>query len=270
MFGVCILPANHVGVVSTFGRIDYMIEPGLNGYIPLVQRVTLVNNATRDESVEVRLFTSDHASVSLGVMIQWMVPPAGAGDFLTKLDNPKAQLASYIEKELRTAVSRRTLAELFGQQSVISDEIEVALRDQMRGFGIVIVDTQINAVVPEKSIAAAMSAVVASQRELEATRNRAEAVRISMVAEASADAERKKLQGEGTAAERRAVLHGLEEDVRAMADRTGVPADDLLRYVLALQKIDVLGALSRSPNAKVIVMDAKVPFAAPFVMPGPD
>lgn len=257
VFGVCFMPANHVGVVSQFGALTgTIVPPGLGVYLPMLQRVTSVSCAVISQSVEVGMYTKDSASVTLSVMIQWRVKPEHAADYLTKLDNPEAQLLSYVEKELRTAVSRRTLQELFGQQASISEEVEAALAAEMATYGITIVDTQINAVTPDGAIRASMAKVVSSQRNLDAARYQADATRIQLTAEAEAEARRKELQGQGTAAERRAVLSGLEDDLKHMSERLGIPPSDLMQYVLQMQNLDALARLAVSPNAKVLVWPA--------------
>lgn len=254
VFGLCAVPANHVAVVSMFGApTGTVLSPGLGVYLPLLQRVTPVSCAVQNTSVDLTMYTKDQASVKLSIMIQWRVSAEQATDFLTKLSDPKTQMVSYVEKELRTVVSRRTLQELFGQQGPISEEVEQVLSKEMATYGLSIVDTQINSVEPERAIRDAMAKVVSGQRELEAARYAAEAMRVRMTAEAEAEAIRKRLQGEGTAAERHAVLHGLEEDVKHMSLRLGITPAALMEYVLELQRLDAATRVAVSHNAKVIM-----------------
>jgi len=71
---------------------------------------------------------------------------------------------------------------------------------------------------------------------------------------AEADAESKRLQGEGVANQRKAIVEGLRESVKQFQDATGVNATEVLRLVLLTQYFDTLKKIGVSAGSKVIML----------------
>jgi regulator of protease activity HflC (stomatin/prohibitin superfamily) len=69
---------------------------------------------------------------------------------------------------------------------------------------------------------------------------------------AEAEAESKRLQGEGVAAQRKAILHGLQEGVEDLSKAIGVAADETMKYTMLTQYFDMLRDVGTSPNKATV------------------
>jgi len=94
---------------------------------------------------------------------------------------------------------------------------------------------------------------VASENEKTAAKNQGEAQKLRTVLHAEAEAEAKRLQGEGIAAQREAIVKGLSMSVDSL--RSAMPTADpqtLMNLVLINQYFDAMRDISQGDKAKVI------------------
>ena len=98
-----------------------------------------------------------------------------------------------------------------------------------------------------------MNRVVASENEKTAAKNQGEAQKLRTVLHAEAEAEAKRLQGEGIAAQREAIVKGLSVSVDSL--RGAMPSADpqtLMNLVLINQYFDAMRDIAHGDKAKVI------------------
>jgi len=145
--------------------------------------------------------------------------------------------------------------ELIGQRQEINHEIEVALGERMKKYGFTILNTQILDISPDKKVQNAMNAVISSSRLLEAAKNEGEAEKIKLVKAAEADAERRVLQGKGTAGQRMEIMRGYEEGVDEMAKNLGLSAHDVLKFLTRIQELDTFERIGMTNNTKTVFLD---------------
>jgi regulator of protease activity HflC (stomatin/prohibitin superfamily) len=117
---------------------------------------------------------------------------------------------------------------------------------------------QITEVTFPATITQAMSEVVASEQLKRAAENKGEATKIQAVKEAEAEKERKRLQGEGIALERRAISEGLRESIEIVREATGQGSQEILALLSLTQYLDTLKSVGVTDNSKVIFMDTHV------------
>lgn len=97
----------------------------------------------------------------------------------------------------------------------------------------------------------AMNSINAARRNREAAEHEAEAAKIKLVAAAAAEAESKKLQGEGTANQRKAIARGIAESVQLLRE-CGVSEREANAILLATQYFDMQQSLGQNSNATTI------------------
>ncbi|HKB53785.1 MAG TPA: SPFH domain-containing protein [Ramlibacter sp.] len=249
--GLARVPQNTTGVVTTFGRVSGMREPGLTGYVPFVQKVVVVSNRQVESEFSVFSVTSDNANVQLRVALQYRVAPAQSAHALYSLDVPEKQMYSFVNNVVRLKVPHMTLEDLYRTEQ-LNEHLESALAAQVGRHGIEIINAQVQDIQPSKEIVAAMDSVVAADRRLKAARMEAEAEAVKKIKAAEADAVRKRLQGEGTAAQREAIMHGWAESVGQMAEKHGVRPEHIMEFVLRMQALEVQLAAATGASSKVI------------------
>ena len=142
-----------------------------------------------------------------------------------------------------------TLDETFDQQSQIAIDVKNNLDASMSEFGYSIVKSLITDLVPDDKVKAAMNDINAAQREREATVSRAETEKLLLVKKAEADAESKRLQGEGIANQRKAIVEGLRDSVAKFSESVeGATPKDAMAMVLLTQYFDTLEGSRRNQS----------------------
>lgn len=249
------IPTSKTGVVQTFGKFTRLVKPGLRLYIPVIQTITPISNRLTQDSFHFEVKTKDNVFARLGLAVQYKIEPENTELAYFSLDNPKEQIDAYIENVVRAKVPKMKLDELFESQDDICNSVATGLSEKMRSHGFTIENTLVTEINPAADVKEAMNRINASERLKEATRNEAEANYILKVREAEADRDRKRLQGEGISAQRKAILKGYEDGVEDMAQRLGLTSKDIINFVTKVQHLDTLESISKSPNTKTIFLD---------------
>ena len=96
---------------------------------------------------------------------------------------------------------------------------------------------------PSSEVQESFNRVIASQRLLDAARNEGEAARIKLVKEAEAEAERKRLQGEGIANMRKAIAQGIEDSMKTIRKAAPKLADsEIMNFLTDTNRLDTISA----------------------------
>jgi regulator of protease activity HflC (stomatin/prohibitin superfamily) len=125
----------------------------------------------------------------------------------------------------------------------------------MKAYGFEIPNALVTDVDPDEKVKQAMNEIQAQQRLQVAANAKGEANKILVVKNAEAEAESKRLQGEGIAKQRRAIVDGLRDSIDAFKEKIeGVSAADVLNLVLMTQYFDTLKDIGVSADSKVILV----------------
>ena len=84
-------------------------------------------------------------------------------------------------------------------------------------------------------------------------RYEAEAEKIRIIAKAKAEAESKRLQGQGTADQRREIAKGLEDSVDVL-NKVGINSQEASALIVITQHYDTLQAMGESTNSNLILL----------------
>jgi len=190
--------------------------------------------------------------VTLSVAIQYLVESDHVEQAFYSMENPVWQMQSFVEDAIRSVVPMMELEHLFLEKDKISTEIKEALCKKMQGYGYTIVDTLITDINPEANVKAAMNRINESKRLREAAEFEAETEKLVKVKHAEAESISKQLQGEGVAAQRKAILKGFQEGIEDMSKATGVQADETMKYTMMTQYFDMLRDVGLSQNKATI------------------
>lgn len=239
-------------VVERFGRFRRILTPGLNMVIPFVDRVSKpISLRIVQLDIKVDTKTEDNVFVKVPVAVQYQVNPDKVREAFYKLEDPEEQIESYVFDIVRAEVPRKTLDALFLSKDDISEAVQESLQKVMDEYGFIIRRSLITDITPDAKVAAAMNSINAAKRNREAAEHEAEAARIKLVAAAAAEAESKKLQGEGTASQRKAIALGIAESVRILND-AGVSEREANAILLATQYFDMQQSLGQASKATTI------------------
>ena len=239
-------------VVERFGRFKRILLPGLHFVIPFIDRVSKpVSLRIVQLDIKVDTKTEDNVFVKVPVAVQYQVNPDKVRDAYYKLEDPQEQIESYVFDIVRAEVPRKTLDDLFLSKDDISEAVQESLQKVMDDYGFIIRRSLITDITPDAKVAAAMNSINAAKRNREAAEHEAEAAKIKLVATAAAEAESKKLQGEGTANQRKAIALGIAESVRILHE-SGVSEREANAILLATQFFDMQQSLGQSSKSNTI------------------
>jgi regulator of protease activity HflC (stomatin/prohibitin superfamily) len=242
-------------IIERLGRFHRLANPGLNFKVPILdKRVWKVELRVQQLSVTVETKTKDNVFVKVPVAVQYRAIPDRAADTYYQLTDDEEQLTSYVLDVVRAKVPTLALDEVFEKKDEIAAAVKEHLDETMKSFGWEVLSALVTDVDPAENVKAAMNEIQAQSRLQIAAQAKGEANKILTVKNAEAEAESKRLQGEGIANQRKAIVEGLRESVRQFQDATGVNATEVLRLVLLTQYFDTLKEIGVSAGSKVIML----------------
>jgi regulator of protease activity HflC (stomatin/prohibitin superfamily) len=245
-----------VAIVQRLGKFARVAGPGLNWKTPLIEAVVKrMSLKVQQFDVQVETKTQDNVFVQIPVSIQYKVMPEAVESAFYKLTDPVKQIESMVYNVVLGHVPKMKLDDTFLNQADIANDLRDSLDGSMKEYGYSIVKVLISDIVPDQKVKAAMNDINAAQREREATVSRAETNKLLLVKQAEAEAESKRLQGEGIANQRRAIIMGLKESVEDFAKTVeGSTPQDVMQLVLMTQYFDTLKEIAANDHSNTILI----------------
>ena len=197
--------------------------------------------------------TLDDVFVKLKVSVQYKVVSEKVYDAFYKLDYPHEQITSYVFDVVRAEVPKMKLDDVFVKKDDIAIAVKTELNDAMMEYGYDIIKTLVTDIDPDSQVKAAMNRINAADREKTAAQYEGDAARILIVEKAKAEAESKRLQGQGIADQRREIARGLEESVEVL-NRVGINSQEASALIVVTQHYDTLQSLGQETNSNLILL----------------
>jgi len=241
-------------VVERFGKFQSIRQSGLQLKIPLVDRIAgKLSLKIQQLDVIIETKTLDDVFVRLKVSVQYKVIKDKVYDAFYKLDYPHDQITSYVFDVVRAEVPKMKLDDVFVKKDDIALAVKAELNDAMMEYGYDIIKTLVTDIDPDAQVKAAMNRINAADREKTAAQFEGDAARILIVEKAKAEAESKRLQGQGIADQRREIARGLEESVEVL-NRVGINSQEASALIVVTQHYDTLQSLGEETNSNLILL----------------
>ena len=222
--------------------------------IPLVDRIAgRLSLKIQQLDVIVETKTLDDVFVKLKVSVQYVVIKTKVYDAFYKLEYPHEQITSYVFDVVRAEVPKMKLDDVFVKKDDIAIAVKSELQDAMLDYGYDIIKTLVTDIDPDAQVKAAMNRINAAEREKIAAQFEGDAARILMVEKAKAEAESKRLQGQGIADQRREIARGLEESVEVL-NKVGINSQEASALIVVTQHYDTLHAIGEETNTNLILL----------------
>src|ERR1700739_2955918 len=245
-----------VAIIQRLGKFARVAGPGLNWKTPLIETVVRrLSMKVQQFDVQVETKTQDNVFVQIPVSIQYKIIPEGVEAAFYKLSDPVKQIESMVYNVVLGHVPKMKLDDTFLNQADIAGDLRDNLEHSMKADGYSILKVLISDIVPDQKVKAAMNDINAAQREREATVSRAETNKLLLVKQAEAEAESKRLQGEGIANQRKAIIAGLKDSVEDFAKTVpGSTPQDVMQLVLMTQYFDTLKEIAANDHSNAILI----------------
>lgn len=241
-------------VIERFGKFQSVRGPGFQLKIPVVDRIAgRLSLKVQQLDVVVETKTKDDVFVKIKVSVQYVVIANKVYDAFYKLDNPYAQITSYVFDVVRAEVPKLRLDDVFEKKDDIAIAVKAELQDAMNDYGYDIIKTLVTDIDPDEQVKHAMNRINASEREKVAAQYEGDAQRILIVEKAKAEAESKRLQGQGIADQRREIARGLEESVNVL-NKVGINSQEASALIVVTQHYDTLQAVGTLNKSNLILL----------------
>ncbi|HEY4160548.1 MAG TPA: SPFH domain-containing protein [Candidatus Saccharimonadales bacterium] len=244
-----------VAIIERFGKFLRLARPGLHARIPLIDRIaTRMSLQVQQLELHLDTKTKDNVFVDFQVAVQYKVDAAGVQDAWYLLYNPEAQMEAFTSDVVRSKLPSLDLDSAYADVEQMARAIEQTLRERMKEYGYMVVKALVLNINPAAEVKEAMNRINASRRNQEAAIAQGEADKILAVKRAEAEAESKRLQGEGVAAQRKAIIGGLRESVAKFAKETGVDPQEAMQLVTLTGYTDMLRDVAASSSTNTLLL----------------
>lgn len=240
--------------IERFGKFQTIRGSGLHMKIPLVDRIAgRLSLKIQQLDVIVETKTLDDVFVKLKISVQYVVLKDKVYEAFYKLEYPHEQITSYVFDVVRAEVPKMKLDDVFVKKDDIAIAVKTELQEAMFDYGFDIIKTLVTDIDPDAQVKEAMNRINASEREKIAAQFEGDAARILIVEKAKAEAESKRLQGQGIADQRREIARGLEESVEVL-NKVGINSQEASALIVVTQHYDTLQSIGEATNTNLILL----------------
>lgn len=249
-----IVKQQSAAVVERFGKFTSVRHSGLQIKIPIIDSVAgRLSLRIQQLDVVVETKTKDDVFVKVKVSVQYKVIKDKVYDAFYKLDFPQDQITSYVFDVVRAEVPKMILDDVFEKKDDIAIAVKGELNDAMKNYGFDIIKTLVTDIDPDAQVKESMNRINASEREKVAAQFEGDAQRILIVERAKAEAESKRLQGQGIADQRREIARGLEDSVKVL-NNVDINSQEASALIVVTQHYDTLQSVGSASNSNLILM----------------
>ncbi len=241
-------------IIERFGKFQSIRTSGLQMKIPLIDRIAArLGLKIQQLDVIVETKTLDDVFVKLKISVQYVVLKDKVYEAFYQLEYPHDQITSYVFDVVRAEVPKMKLDDVFVKKDDIAIAVKTELQDAMLDYGYDIIKTLVTDIDPDAQVKEAMNRINASEREKIAAQFEGDAARILIVEKAKAEAESKRLQGQGIADQRREIARGLEESVEVL-NKVGINSQEASALIVVTQHYDTLQSIGEATNTNLILL----------------
>ncbi|WP_064967197.1 SPFH domain-containing protein [Tenacibaculum ovolyticum] len=241
-------------IIERFGKFQSIRQSGLHFKIPIVDKIAgKLSLKIQQLDVIIETKTLDDVFVKIKVSVQYKVVKDKVYDSFYKLDYPHDQITSYVFDVVRAEVPKMKLDDVFVKKDDVAIAVKSELNEAMMTYGYDIIKTLVTDIDPDAQVKEAMNRINAADREKTAAQYEGDAQRILIVERAKAEAESKRLQGQGIADQRREIARGLEESVEVL-NRAGINSQEASALIVITQHYDTLQSIGADTNSNLILL----------------
>lgn len=243
-------------VIERFGKFVKIARPGLGFIIPFVDRkAAVINLRVQQLDVTVETKTLDNVFVNLQVSVQFKVGSDQVKEAYYSMDNPRNQISSYVFDDVRAEVPKLELDDVFAKKEDIAIAVQKNIHESMNDYGYQIIKALITDIDPDHKVKDAMNRINAAKRDREAALEEGEGNKIKIIKEAEAEAESKRLSGEGIARQRLEIVRGFKESVEDFKKSLDtVTHEEIMQFVLMTQYFDTIKDIGANSKNSSILM----------------
>ena len=243
-------------VLERLGKFNRIAGPGFGLIIPFIDRkAATINLRVQQLDVTVETKTLDNVFVNLQVSVQFKVGKDQVKEAYYSMDNPRNQISSYVFDDVRAEVPKLDLDDVFARKEDIAFAVQKNIHESMDEYGYQIIKALITDIDPDHKVKDAMNRINAAKRDREAALEEGEGNKIKIIKAAEAEAESKRLSGEGIAKQRLEIVRGFKESVEDFKKSLdSVTHEEIMQFVLMTQYFDTIKDIGANSKNSSILM----------------
>ncbi len=228
-------------VIERLGKFHTIFGAGLHFRIPIIdRRVETLSLQIQQMEAQVKVKTNDNVFVTLPVTVQYRVQEQNVREAYYEIEDPAKAIEVLVLNEVKSTAAEMVLEDVFASRDRVQDAVKNTLGEQLGGYGYEI----INVVVDNPSLSVELensyNSVMAAQRKQDAARGEAEATRIKMEGEATAEAASLRIKGDAIVHFRNTIAAGNADAVRIMTEGTDLTGRSVLEYFMVTDGNDAI------------------------------
>ena len=251
--GVKIVPQGFKWIVQRLGKYHQTLEPGLNFIIPYVDNVAykVTNKDIVLDIPSQEVITRDNVVIIANAVAYInIVHPERA---VYGIEDYEQGIRNLVQTSLRSIIGDMDFDSALSSRDQIKAALKMSISDDIADWGITLKTVEIQDISPSPTMQMAMEEQAAAERQRRATVTNADGQRQAAIAEADG-----RLEASRRDAEAQVVLaRGSEQSIRLISEAVGEREIPLL-YLLGEQYIKAMTDMSKSPNAKTVVLPADI------------
>ncbi len=196
---VTVVPAGSVGVVTHWGAVSHVIQPGLNWRTPISDGVVVMSVQTQKDQVDTSAASKDLQLVTATIAVNYHLDGEYAVEVYQSVgaNYQDILLAPAIQNIFKATTSRYTAEELITRRNEVRLEAEKSLSEQLAVYHVVVENFNIVNFDFSPEFNAAIEAKQVAQQQVETAKQK--------LAQAKVDAETALAQAQGQASAQAAV-----------------------------------------------------------------
>lgn len=251
--GVRIVPQGNKWIVQRLGKYHTTLGPGLSIIIPYIDDIAY-KVTTKDIVLDIpsqEVISRDNAVLLMNAVAYInLTTPEKA---VYGIENFNIAIQNLVQTSLRSIVGEMDLDDALSSRDHIKAKLKAAISDDIADWGITLKTVEIQDIQPSSTMQAAMEAQAAAERQRRATVTKADGEKQAAILEADG-----RLEASRRDAEAQVVLAEASQKAIAMVSSAIGDQEIPVSYLLGEQYIKAMQDMSKSNNAKIVVLPADV------------
>ena len=259
--GIRLVPQGSKWVVQRLGKFHKSLSPGLNLIIPYIDDVSF-KATTKDIVLDIpsqEVITLDNVVIIANAVAYInIISPERA---VYGVEDYELAIRTLVQTSLRSIVGEMALDDALSSRDQIKAKLKDSISEDIADWGITLKTVEIQDINPSGTMQQAMEEQATAERQRRATVTRADGEKTAAILEADGRLEASRRDAEAQVVLAEATKEALSKVNEAIQDKE-LPA----MYLLGEQYIDAMKHLSKSSNAKLVVLPADIPAAVRGIM----
>ena len=251
--GVRIVPQGYKWIVQRLGKYHTTLSPGLNFVIPYVDEVAY-KVTTKDIVLDIpsqEVISRDNAVLLMNAVAYInLTTPEKA---VYGIENYSWAIQNLVQTSLRSIVGEMALDDALSSRDHIKARLKASISDDIADWGITLKTVEIQDIKPSNTMQSAMEEQAAAERQRRATVTKADGEKQAAILEAEGRLEASRRDAEAQVVLAEASQRAIEMVTTAVGDKE-IP----VAYLLGEQYVKAMQDMSKSPNAKTVVLPADI------------